>query len=404
MKFLFDLDGTVTSKETLPIISEHFGCTEQIAELTMRTVAGNIPFIESFIRRVNILGKYSVKETSDLLAQVPLYPGVAKFILDHPKDCVIVTGNLTCWCESLFKKIGCQCYGSTAEVVDDEVVKLKTILRKEQIVDQYKALGETVVFIGDGNNDLEAMRHANISIAVGLTHNPAQSLLAICDYVIFNENALVRQLRQFCGEYNSGKSVVISCAGIGSRLGLGLTKALVQINGSSLISWQLKLFKEVEDLRLVIGFQATDVIEEVRKYRDDVIFCYNHRYFETKTQLENAQMVDGRYIEVFKHSDAMIHDCGSFSLEYFYAHKPMMFLYEKKGRKDKVHINDVTKEAKSLHYRGDSEQAIEQFIVDVINGIDPMKEQREEFFAKNLTPKGGKSACQNIIDAILGEE
>ena len=283
MKFLFDLDGTVTSKETLPIISEHFGCTEQIAELTMRTVAGNIPFIESFIRRVNILGKYSVKETSDLLAQVPLYPGVAKFILDHPKDCVIITGNLTCWCESLFKKIGCQCYGSTAEVVDDEVVKLKTILRKEQIVDQYKALGETVVFIGDGNNDLEAMRHANISIAVGLTHNPAQSLLAICDYVIFNENALVRQLRQFCGEYNSGKSVVISCAGIGSRLGLGLTKALVQINGSSLISWQLKLFKEVEDLRLVIGFQATDVIEEVRKYRDDVIFCYNHRYFETKT-------------------------------------------------------------------------------------------------------------------------
>lgn len=115
-------------------------------------------------------------------------------------------------------------------------------------------------------------------------------------------------------------------------------------------------------------------------------------------------MVDGRYIEVFKHSDAMIHDCGSFSLEYFYAHKPMMFLYENKGRKDKVHINDVTKEAKSLHYRGDNEQAIEQFIVDVINGIDPMKEQREEFFAKNLTPKGGKSACQNIIDAILGEE
>ena len=82
----------------------------------------------------------------------------------------------------------------------------------------------------------------------------------------------------------------------------------------------------------------------------------------------------------------------------------MMFLYENKGRKDKVHINDVTKEAKSLHYRGDNEQAIEQFIVDVINGIDPMKEQREEFFAKNLTPKGGKSACQNIIDAILGEE
>ena len=127
------------------------------------------------------------------------------------------------------------------------------------------------------------MRHANISIAAGLTHDPAQSLMAICDYVIYDENALVRQMYQLCGQYGDSKSVVISCAGIGSRLGLGLTKALVQINGGSLISWQLKLFKEVEDLRLVIGFQGAEIIEEVRKYREDVVFCYNHRYFETKT-------------------------------------------------------------------------------------------------------------------------
>lgn len=283
MKFLFDLDGTVTSEETLPIIADHFNCVEQISELTAKTVQGNVPFIESFIRRVNILGAYSVSETTRLLSEVPLYPTIAKFIEEHKEDCVIVTGNLTCWCEGLFKKIGCQCYGSEAFCEDDKVVKLKTILRKEQIVDQYKALGETVVFIGDGNNDLEAMRHANVSIATGLTHNPAQSLMSICDYVIFNEQALVRQMRQLCGEYDDEKSVVISCAGIGSRLGLGLTKALVQINGNSLISWQLKLFKDVKDVRIVIGFQGGEIIEEVRKYRDDVIFCYNHRYFETKT-------------------------------------------------------------------------------------------------------------------------
>jgi len=79
------------------------------------------------------------------------------------------------------------------------------------------------------------------------------------------------------------KSVIISCAGIGSRLGLGQTKALININGKSLIAWQLEVFKEVEDLRIVIGYQANDVVEEVLRYRDDVIFVYNHRYFETKT-------------------------------------------------------------------------------------------------------------------------
>lgn len=283
MKFLFDLDGTITTEETLPVIADHFKCHEEIANLTMKTVAGNVPFIESFIRRVNILGKYPVSEISKLLGKVSLYPEIKKFIDEYPDDCIIVTGNLTCWCEKLFRKVGCQCYGSEAEMEGDSVIKLKSILRKEDVVDRYRALGETVVFVGDGNNDLEAMRHADISIATGLTHNPAQSLLSICDYVVFNEKALCRQLRQLGGQYGNGKSVVISCAGIGSRLGLGLTKALIQINGGSLISWQLKLFKDVEDLRLVIGFQGGEIIEEVRKYRDDVIFCYNHRYFETKT-------------------------------------------------------------------------------------------------------------------------
>lgn len=283
MKFLFDLDGTITKFETLPIIAEHFGCTEQITELTKNTVTGNVPFIESFIRRVSILGNYSVKEISSLLAQVELHPMILDFIREYKSDCIVVTGNLTCWCEALFQKIGCKCYGSVAECEEDKVIKLKTILYKEDIVAQYKALGETVVFIGDGNNDLEAMRQANFSIAAGLIHNPAQSLLSICNYVIFDESALVRQLYQMMGVCDIEKSVVISCAGIGSRLGLGLTKALVKLNGQSLISWQLKLFNNVKDLRIVIGFQGNDIISEVLKYRKDVIFVYNHHYFETKT-------------------------------------------------------------------------------------------------------------------------
>lgn len=81
---------------------------------------------------------------------------------------------------------------------------------------------------------------------------------------------------------SSVKSVVISCAGIGSRLGLGLTKALVQINGRSLISWQLELFKDVEDIRIVIGFQANDIIEEVRNI-DKMLSLFQSSIFETKT-------------------------------------------------------------------------------------------------------------------------
>ena len=79
------------------------------------------------------------------------------------------------------------------------------------------------------------------------------------------------------------KSVIISCAGIGSRLGLGQTKALIKLRGRSLISWQIDLLKEVEDIRIVIGYQANDVVKEVLKIRKDVVFVYNHNYFNTKT-------------------------------------------------------------------------------------------------------------------------
>ena len=79
------------------------------------------------------------------------------------------------------------------------------------------------------------------------------------------------------------KSVIISCAGIGSRLGLGTTKALIKIDGKSIIQWQLELFQGVKDIRVVVGFQAAEVIAEVRKYRPDAVFVYNHNYFDTKT-------------------------------------------------------------------------------------------------------------------------
>ena len=193
-KFIFDLDGTVTSRETLPLISSHFGIEEEIKELTKETIAGNIPFIESFIRRVFILGKLSITDVSDLLENVPLYEKLVKFIKQNINDCIIATGNLECWTKKLLNKIGCQYYCSDCSIVDNKVNKLTYILRKENIVEMYKDRGEKVIFIGDGNNDVEAMKIADVSIASGLTHYPARSVLATTDYLIFDEDALCRQL------------------------------------------------------------------------------------------------------------------------------------------------------------------------------------------------------------------
>lgn len=196
IRFIFDLDGTVTSQETLPLIASHFGVQEEIAELTARTIRGNVPFMESFIKRVHILGKLPVSEINSLLESVPLYEKVHSFILANPDKCAVATGNLSCWVKNLSRKVGCTAFCSDADVRDDKIHRLNSILKKENVVRRYKGEGCEVVYIGDGNNDLEAMRLADTAIACGMTHDPAVSILGVADYVVYTEEALCRQLNQ----------------------------------------------------------------------------------------------------------------------------------------------------------------------------------------------------------------
>lgn len=79
------------------------------------------------------------------------------------------------------------------------------------------------------------------------------------------------------------RTVIISCAGMGNRLGLGTTKALVEVDGKPLIVRHLEHLKQETDIRIVVGYQAEKVIEVVRKYRDDILFVFNHKYRETGT-------------------------------------------------------------------------------------------------------------------------
>lgn len=79
------------------------------------------------------------------------------------------------------------------------------------------------------------------------------------------------------------RTIVISCAGMGNRLGLNTTKALVDIDGKPLIVRHLELLKNEKDIRVVVGYQAEKVIHVVRKYRKDVTFVFNHEFRETGT-------------------------------------------------------------------------------------------------------------------------
>jgi HAD superfamily phosphoserine phosphatase-like hydrolase len=203
MKFVFDLDGTITSAETLPIIAKTFKVHEELIKLTKDTVDGKIPWKQSFITRVNLLKHVPVNEIDILLEKTPLYANIVEFINKNHDSCYIATGNLDCWVDGLCRKVGCQYYSSKALVNGNEIIKITDIIEKAEVVEKLQSEGDIVIFIGDSNNDVRAMREADFSIAFGASHKPSKLCLSAADYVIYNEDDLVNMLNVFLDKFSA---------------------------------------------------------------------------------------------------------------------------------------------------------------------------------------------------------
>ena len=113
--------------------------------------------------------------------------------------------------------------------------------------------------------------------------------------------------------------------------------------------------------------------------------------------------MEGDYIGLFVHSDAMVHDSSSFTVEYLHTNKPVMFLV-KDDNELTAGMFKFGAAALDCHYKGTTMDDIKSFIEDVvICGNDSMRSTREQFIKDYLVPPHNKTASQNIIDAILGK-
>ncbi|TFV83253.1 hypothetical protein E4P40_14390 [Blastococcus sp. CT_GayMR20] len=75
----------------------------------------------------------------------------------------------------------------------------------------------------------------------------------------------------------------MNAAGLGSRMGLNRPKAMVEVEGRPLISWQLAMLRSVEDVRVVLGYRAAEVAEVVFGERPDATVVLNHEFASTGT-------------------------------------------------------------------------------------------------------------------------
>ena len=124
------------------------------------------------------------------------------------------------------------------------------------------------------------------------------------------------------------------------------------------------------------------------------------RYYQRWESMENTQLETGDFIDLFKTSDAMIHDSGSFTIEYLFVNKPVAFVTADFEALKSEH-NDIGRACLDQHYVVHNEKEVFDFINQVVlENQDPMKKQRTEFFQTALKPNVNGNTSEFIVSDI----
>ena len=194
-KYAFDLDGTITKIETLPLLARELNLFDEMELLTNLTMKGEIPFEKSFKLRYLVLRNIHQKRITEIMNTVELDKDIVDFIKANKAHCVVISGNLDCWIAPIIDKLGCDSYSSTSEMDEKGCPILKHILQKSEAIRQIKKSADKVIAIGESFNDVSMFEEADVSIAYGGVHNPVNMAISVSDYVVFEGGALCRLLK-----------------------------------------------------------------------------------------------------------------------------------------------------------------------------------------------------------------
>ena len=141
------------------------------------------------------------------------------------------------------------------------------------------------------------------------------------------------------------ENVVIAAAGMGTRLGAGRPKCLVEVGGRKIVEYQLELLRDIPHVYIVVGFCEQEVIDVVRKIRRDVIFVRNPDFQHTKT-LESyylaSRVIDGK--AVFMDGDMILEPASFARFLRLGAEQPFLLAVSRRISADPVYADMQTEE------------------------------------------------------------
>jgi len=139
--------------------------------------------------------------------------------------------------------------------------------------------------------------------------------------------------------------------------------------------------------------------QRLRHYLEEIRFMTKKdvdEYYESWSSLPNCRFFnDSDYFDLFKESDALITDCGSFLAEYLPTRNPILLLVSNNS----VGYNEVGNILVSTYYKAFNENDIKDFVNNVVvNGEDLLKKKRLENL--NLVKPNLDGAGKFIVNCV----
>lgn len=169
-------------------------------------------------------------------------------------------------------------------------------------------------------------------------------------------------------------------------------------------------FLWMADLMINLAEQYKDMIQIAFKPHPRLLTeLYNHpdwgkkkadEYYKKWEKLPNGQLETGGFINLFHFSDALIHDSGSFVMDYMYFNQPQMFI-TKDINIQKQESDDLALLVFNNLYVGCKKEDIIRFINEIIiDGNDYKAKDRQRIKEDYLLPPNRKLASENMYEDL----
>jgi len=174
-----DMDSTIIAQECIDELGAAFGLKSRIAEITTRSMNGEIGFEDSLIQRVQLLKGLPQKALKEVYeTRITLTPGARELVATMRANgayCALISGGFTYFTQRIAAMTGFDFNDANTLLFENGLINgdvTRPILGREsklvalrKIRSEHDYLKEDVIAVGDGANDLAMIKEAGLGVA-----------------------------------------------------------------------------------------------------------------------------------------------------------------------------------------------------------------------------------------------